>query len=124
MIIHSITMPPKIEVLKAARTINFDVRDYEEGENKFGYLYTYNSVTISTLGLTYDNIISTIMNTLYPSDKVQALTANYNEARDDEELNEEKRKEYIDEYHAYQAKRKEIKTLAKEIMQEVTHGQV
>lgn len=118
-------MPPKIEVLKAARTINFDVRDYEEEEeNKFGYLYTYNSVTISTLGLTYDNIVSTIMNTLYPSDKVQALTANYNEARDDEELSEEKRKEYMDEYHAYQAKRKEIKTLAKEIMQEVTHGQV
>lgn len=85
-------------------------------------LYIYEDITISPLS--YDNIISSILNTLYPSDKVQALTANYNEARDDEELSEEKRKEYMDEYHAYQAKRKEIKALAKEIMQEVTHGQV
>jgi endonuclease III len=81
-------------------------------------------VSVEVYPLSYDNIISSIMNSLYPSDKVQALTANYNEARDDEELSKEKRKEYIDEYHAYQAKRKEIKALAKEIMREVTHGQV
>lgn len=91
--------------------------------DEFGNEY-YEYTSVDVFPLSYDNIISTIMNTLYPSDKVQALTANYNEARDDEELSEEKRKEYIDEYHAYQAKRKEIKALAKEIMQEVTHGQV
>lgn len=81
-------------------------------------------VSVEVYPLSHDSIISSILNTLYPNDKVQALTANYNEARDDEELSEEKKKEYMDEYHAYQAKRKEIKTLAKEIMQEVTHGQV
>lgn len=73
-------------------------------------------VSVEVYPLSYDNIVSSIMNTLYPSDKVQALTANYNEARDDEGLSDEKRKEYIDEYHAYQAKRKEIKALAKEII--------
>lgn len=91
--------------------------------DEFGNEY-YEYTSVDVFPLSYDNIVSTIMNTLYPSDKVQALTANYNEARDDEELSEEKRKEYIDEYHAFQAKRKEIKALAREIMQEVTHGQV
>lgn len=91
--------------------------------DEFGNEY-YEYTSVDVFPLSYDNIISTIMNTLYPSDKVQALTANYNEARDDDELSDEKRKEYMDEYHAYQAKRKEIKALAKEIMQEVTHGQV
>jgi hypothetical protein len=78
--------------------------------------YAFTPIKIPFSQWNYNGIVSTIMNTLYPSDKVQALTANYNEARDDEELSEAKRKEYMDEYHAYQDKRKEIKALAKEII--------
>lgn len=93
-------------------TVNVDIKSFTDEMGNVGYSYI--SVTIAPL--TYENIVSSILNSLYPSDKVQALTANYNEARDAEELSEDKRKEYMDEYHAYQAKRKEVKAFAREII--------
>lgn len=64
-------------------------------------------------GREYGDIVSAIVNDHYSSDEVQAINANYIEAKDaDSEITDEKRAEYLSEYTAFQAWRKKAKTIA------------
>lgn len=90
-----------------------------EGEEAPDDLYDCESV--DSIGRGYDDIVNAIINDRYPSDKVQAVMANYSAAQDPEsELTAEKRAEYLEEYRTYQAWRthaKEVATIAVGLIQ-------
>jgi hypothetical protein len=66
---------------------------------------------------TYASIVSAIVNDRYSADDAQALSANYNEAKDtDSEIDDDKRAEYVAEYVAFQAWRKKAKDIAKKVV--------
>jgi hypothetical protein len=66
---------------------------------------------------TYASIVSAIVNDRYNADDAQALTANYNEAKDtDADIDEDKRAEYIAEYVAFQSWRKKAKDIARKVV--------
>jgi len=74
---------------------------------------TYDCESVDATGRTYGDIVSSIVNDRYSSDKVQAIMANYAEAIDAEsEIEAGKRSEYIAEYTAYQQFRKHAKEIA------------
>lgn len=86
----------------------------EEGETPCnpGDLYQCYNVDVATPA-NYGNIIAAIVNDKYSADDVQALTANYFEAKDPESgLTEEKRAEYINEWNEFQAWRAKAKEIA------------
>jgi hypothetical protein len=60
----------------------------------------------------YGKIVSAIINDKYSADDVQAIIANYEEARSAEEPSE-KEQEYLAEYAEYQEWRKHAKEIAK-----------
>ncbi len=67
--------------------------------------------------ITYGTIIAAIVNDKYSADDVQALSANYIEAKDsDSELDEEKRAEYIEEWSEFQNWRTTAKSIASTVM--------
>lgn len=66
---------------------------------------------------TYEGIVSAIIVDHYPSDKKDAIMANYEEAKDEtSELTAEKRAEYLKEYADFQAWRKHAKDIATEVL--------
>ncbi len=80
----------------------------------------YESVDIQG-DFTYGKAVSEIIRAKYSADETEAITANYiKTATQGEELDEEKREEYIAEYQAYQDRRayaKEIAQKAVELIQ-------
>lgn len=69
-------------------------------------------------GRTYGDIVSAIVNDRYTADDVQALQANYIEAKDPEStISEEKREEYLTEYSNFQAWRKRAKEVASAVVE-------
>lgn len=61
----------------------------------------------------YGNVIAAIVNDKYSADDVQALTANYFEAKDSESaLSDAKRAEYLNEWNEFQAWRAKAKEIA------------
>lgn len=82
-----------------------------------GDLYECYNVDVPTPA-TYGAIVAAIVNDKYSSDEVQALIANFTEAKnEDSEMPEDKREEYVSEWNAFQAWR----TKAKEIANIVTN---
>ncbi len=74
---------------------------------------TYVCENVDVEGRTYGDIVSAIVNDRYSADDVQALQANYIEAKDpDSDLDEEKREEYLNEYADFQSWRKHAKDVA------------
>ena len=71
-------------------------------------------------GRKYNDIVSAIINDHYSNDDVQAIIANYTEAKEEnttsEELAPEKREEYIQEYNQFQEWRKKAKDVAKKVL--------
>ncbi len=66
---------------------------------------------------TYEGIVSAIIVDHYPTDKKDAILANYEEAKDEgSELTAEKRAEYLKEYADFQAWRKHSKEIAKDVL--------
>lgn len=69
-------------------------------------------------GRTYGDIVSAIVNDRYSADDVQALQANYIEAKDTEStIPDEKREEYLTEYSDFQAWRKRAKEVASAVVE-------
>lgn len=69
-------------------------------------------------GRTYGDIVSAIVNDRYSADDVQALQANYIEAKDPEStIPDEKREEYLTEYSDFQAWRKRAKEVASAVVE-------
>lgn len=102
--------------------ILFDFKKYEvktddetEAPND---IYDCESVDVN--GRTYGEIVSAIINDRYNNDSVQAIMANYEDAKDESSpISEEKREEYIYEYNLYQNFRKHAKEIAKIAVEQI-----
>ncbi|MCM1075932.1 MAG: hypothetical protein NC548_52650 [Lachnospiraceae bacterium] len=67
--------------------------------------------------ITYGSIVAAIVNDKYSSDDVQALQANYLEAKDSKSsLDSDKRKEYLAEWSDFQAWRTTAKEIATSVV--------
>lgn len=65
----------------------------------------------------YGNVVGAIVNDKYSPDDVQAITANYELAKDEESaITEEKRSEYLEEYKEFQAYRAHAKEVASKVI--------
>lgn len=77
---------------------------------------SYQCESVDVAGATsYGSIISAIVNDKYSNDDVQAIIANYEEAKDVEEPSE-KEQEHLDEYKEYQEYRQRAKEIAKVVV--------
>lgn len=80
----------------------------------------YDCESVDVNGRTYGEIVSAIINDRYTSDSVQAIMANYEDAKDESSpISEEKREEYIYEYNMYQVFRKHAKEVAKIAVEQI-----
>lgn len=76
---------------------------------------------VDVQGQTYADIVSAIVNDRYSADDVQALQANFIEAKDAEsEIDGEKRQEYLAEYASFQAWRKKAKEIAIKVLDTIS----
>lgn len=82
---------------------------------------TYDCIQVDVAsGRTYADIVSAIINDRYSNDDVQAILANYTEARnDDSGFSEEKTEEYMAEYSEYQQWRKHAKEVAAIVLEQI-----
>lgn len=102
--------------------ILFDFKKYEvktddetEAPND---IYDCESVDVN--GRTYGEIVSAIINDRYNNDSVQAIMANYEDAKDESSpISDDKRDEYIYEYNLYQNFRKHAKEVAKIAVEQI-----
>ena len=77
----------------------------------------YDCENIDVKGSSYSAIVNAIMVDRYPSDKVQAVLLNYQDALDaTSEITDEKRAEYLAEYNEMQAYRKYAKSIAQTVI--------
>lgn len=74
---------------------------------------TYNCYSVDVRSRQYGIIVAAIVKERYPIDVEQAVIANYEDAKVDNLLSEEKRNEYVEEYEEYQAWRKHAKEVAR-----------
>lgn len=112
---------PELEVLREGKItrINFDfsVEEKTIDEETVRMLVSEN---VDVNGIDYSAIVNGIVTERYPSDKYEAVMANYAEANDPEsELTPAKRQEYLDEYAAFQAWRKKAKQVAADVVLEI-----
>ncbi len=73
-------------------------------------------IVILEAPLLYENIIAAIVDAKYSNDDVTAVTLNYLLAIHDK-TDEEKKKEYVNEYETLQAWRKKAKIIAKDVLE-------
>jgi hypothetical protein len=94
--------------------IEFDFEQYKpQDETQEVAENTYAMEYVTHKGETdYGKIVSAIINDKYSTDDVQAIIANYEEARSAEEPSE-KEQEYLAEYAEYQEWRRHAKEIAK-----------
>ena len=80
----------------------------------------YNCESVDIYSRRKGDIIAAIVSERYSSDQVQAVIANYEEAKDPEaEISAEKREEHLSEYAAFQAWRKRAKEVAAMVIAEI-----
>ena len=95
-----------------------DSQPREEGEEIPADLKNCENVDVK--GRDYGHLVSAIINDRYNADDNQALTANYEMAKDSEsEITAEKRAEYLAEYAAYQDWRAHAKAIARLAVTEI-----
>lgn len=83
-------------------------------QNKKMFNYTFINVGFN---FDYNNIISTLINTKYTQDQITAITLNYLLTLHEEVLDEEKIKEYQQEYKELQEYRAACKAEAKQALE-------
>lgn len=80
----------------------------------------YDCESVDVNGRTYGEIVSAIINDRYNNDSVQAIMANYEDAKDESSpISDDKRDEYIYEYNLYQNFRKHAKEIAKIAVEQI-----
>ncbi len=101
----------------------FDIKEAEmpkESDQPEGMTITepqYVCQNVDVKGGSYGDIVSAIINDRYSADEVQALQANYMEAKDaGSDISDEKRYEYLEEFETFQQWRKKAKEVAKEVL--------
>lgn len=112
---------PELEVVREGKLtriyFDFDVEIREIDEEVVEMLVCEN---VDVMGVDYAAIVNGIVTENYPSDKYEAVMANYAEANDhNSELSPEKRAEYLQEYSDFQAWRKKAKTVALDVVAEI-----
>jgi hypothetical protein len=102
--------------------IYFDFVEYQQPESIEGMQReertdSYEAYNVDVPApFSYGNIVSAIVNDKYTADDVQALQANYIEAKDaDADLTEAKRQEYLTEWSDFQNWRAKAKYIAKNV---------
>ncbi len=112
---------PELEVLREGVLtriyFDFEVERKTVGEEEAVSLVCEN---IDVQGTDYASIVNAIISGKYPSDKYEAVMANYAEASDaGSEIPEAKREEYLAEYAAFQAWRRKAKAVAAAVTAEI-----
>ena len=113
---------PELEVLREGviTRISFDF-DIEEKTIDGETIEQLVCENVDVRGIDYAVIVNAIVVEKYPSDKYEAVMANYAEANDTEsELTPAKRAEYLQEYADFQAWRKKAKTIALNVVAEIS----
>ncbi len=109
--------------------VYFDIQPYEppvsenepEGMHSPSAENQYVCQVVDVPGRTYGDIVSAIVNDKYSADDVQALQANFIEAKDEEsDIADEKRDEYLAEYANFQIWRKKAKEIASYVVKTIT----
>ena len=85
-------------------TVAIDVEKTDEG-------FAYKEVVLQPGTINYDGIVSQLITSKYPSDRMQAIINNYLADPSDEEI--------LQEFNTMQEWRKEAKNLAREILAEL-----
>lgn len=90
-----------------------------DGEPEIDDMYVCENVDVRG-GRDYGDIVSAIVESRYPSDKVQAVMANYVDAQNAlSTTDEEKKNEYMQEYSDYQQWRAHAKEIAKGVLAKI-----
>ena len=91
-------------------TVFFDL-EFESVRN------IYTGEAVISKGRGYKDILTAIIVDKYDSNDTQAILANYTDALHDEDLDEEKKHQYTDEYNVYQAYRVKAKNIANKVIE-------
>lgn len=103
--IYPLAVTKKRIVGQPTYTINWDVDEYTEDEQKY---YKYYSHQFKPAIWDYGAIVDVIISTYYPQDKMQAIINNY--------LLDPNNEDSLNEFNAMQEKRAWAKQTAKELM--------
>lgn len=119
---YSGDIPSGVEVVRegVATRINFDFAlDERTIDDVVVQMLAYENVDMRC-SVDYGSVVNAIVSDRYAPDKVQAIMANYQDAKDSEsEITDEKRAEYLQEYSDYQEWRKKAKTVASAVVDAV-----
>lgn len=111
---------PSLNVIQEGSLLRifFDYEDVPVTEED-GDIRKYICENVDVEGRSYEEIVSAVVRSQYSQDRVEAIVANYEIAKDAaSDITEAKRTEYTDEYNAYQA----FRTKAKQIADTVTNN--
>lgn len=111
---------PSLNVIQEGSLLRifFDYEDVPVTEED-GDIRKYICENVDVEGRSYEEIVSAVVRSQYSQDRVEAIVANYEVAKDTTSgITEAKRTEYTDEYNAYQA----FRTKAKQIADTVTNN--
>lgn len=111
---------PSLNVIQEGSLLRifFDYEDVPVTEED-GDIQKYICENVDVEGRSYEEIVSAIIRSEYPQNRVEAIVANYEAAKDTtSDITEAKRAEYTDEYNAYQS----FRTKAKQIADTVTNS--
>lgn len=96
--------------------IFFDYQDVPVTEED-GDIQKYVCENVDVEGRTYEDIMSALIRSQYSQDRVEAIVANYEVAKDAAStITDAKRDEYIAEYNGYQAFRDKAKQIAQTVI--------
>lgn len=80
-------MAEKVRLGQIQRTVNFNIKEINEGD----YKYRWQSVTMEPGVFTYSAIVAAIVTERYPADVMQAIVNNYLDTPEDEAIKAEMR---------------------------------
>lgn len=96
--------------------IFFDYEDVSATEED-GNVQKYMCENVDVEGKSYADIVSALIRSMYSQDRVEAVMANYEVAKDTTStITEIKRSEYMAEYNNYQNYRQKAKQIAEEVV--------
>ena len=115
-------IPSGIEIIKEGNLtriyFDFNIESDNIGDKEEKIISCCNVDIEGTL--IYEKVVNTIICERYSTDKVQAILANYNEAKEsDSDISEHKRKEYKIEYANFQTWRHKAKEIAKNVLSNI-----
>lgn len=108
---------PTLNVIEEGTMLRifFDYEDVPTTEED-GNVRKYMCENVDVEGKSYANIVSALIRSMYSQDRVEAVMANYEVAKDaTSTITEIKRSEYLSEYNNYQNYRQKAKQIAGEV---------